>query len=310
MNGLDPRALRDAFGRFMTGVTVVTTVRADGVPVGFTANSFTSVSMEPPLLLVCPGKFLSSYATFSGCKSFAVSILAEGQESISNTFASSKGNRFAEVATRIDGNGVPVIDGSVATFSCNTHEVHEAGDHAILIGEVTAFESHERAALGYQTGNYFSIGLERAAQLATAPKTVCGAIIQMLDTVLLRSTSDGYQPPQLTLPNTSNLAHSLAAFLSKQGVDAEIGPVYSVFDDVAMGTHYAYLLASAHTPKPENDTGGLRAIPIVDLPTLRYTTEATAVMMRRFSQEAQTRDFTLYLGDAEQGDKHKLKDRS
>lgn len=80
MTQFDPRDLRSAFGRFMTGVTVVTARAPDGTSVGFTANSFTSVSMDPPLLLVCPGKFLSSYQTFAECTDFAISILAEGQE--------------------------------------------------------------------------------------------------------------------------------------------------------------------------------------------------------------------------------------
>ncbi|MEP0940380.1 MAG: flavin reductase family protein, partial [Rhizobiaceae bacterium] len=88
MSAPDPRVLRDAFGAYMTGVTVVTARRADGVAVGFTANSFTSVSLDPPLLLVCPGKFLSSYETFASCTHFAVSVLAEGQKDIATVFAS------------------------------------------------------------------------------------------------------------------------------------------------------------------------------------------------------------------------------
>ena len=90
----DPRALRDAFGSFMTGVTVVTALGPDGNPVGFTANSFSSVSLDPPLLLVCPGKFLSSFEVFANCTHFAVNILAEGQEAGANTCASVKCDRF------------------------------------------------------------------------------------------------------------------------------------------------------------------------------------------------------------------------
>jgi len=98
MTTLDPRALRNAFGSFMTGVTVITSRDASGAPVGFTANSFTSVSLDPPLLLVCPGKFLSSYDAFTNCSHFAVNVLAEGQEEVSNTFAGYKGDRFAKAA--------------------------------------------------------------------------------------------------------------------------------------------------------------------------------------------------------------------
>ena len=76
MSTPDPRALRDAFGAFITGVTVVTTLDGGGTPVGFTANSFTSVSLDPPLLLVCPGRALSSFPVFQDCRHFAVSVLA------------------------------------------------------------------------------------------------------------------------------------------------------------------------------------------------------------------------------------------
>ena len=104
----DPRALRDAFGSFMTGVTVVTCKDATGAPAGFTANSFSSVSLDPPLLLVCPGKALSSYASFAGCTRFAVNILAADQKDVANTFASHKGNRFSCVRHHEDafGNGL------------------------------------------------------------------------------------------------------------------------------------------------------------------------------------------------------------
>ena len=85
---IDPKALRGAFSRFMTGVTVVTSLTPKGEPVGFTANSFASVSLDPPLLLVCPGNHLSSFEVFQSATRFGVSILAEGQEEISNMFAS------------------------------------------------------------------------------------------------------------------------------------------------------------------------------------------------------------------------------
>ena len=95
MTDLDPRELRAAFGRYMTGVTVVTSRDARDDPVGFTANSFTSVSLDPPLLLVCPGRHVSSFAVFRTAPRFGVSILAEGQEEVSNLFAGGPGDRFS-----------------------------------------------------------------------------------------------------------------------------------------------------------------------------------------------------------------------
>lgn len=158
MSDLDPRALRDAFGRFMTGVTVVTTLGEDGRPVGFTANSFSSVSLDPPLLLVCPGKFLSSYHAFLACDRFCVSVLSEDQKAAANTFAGFKGDRFAQVAHQPDRHGVPLLEGAVARFSCRTHQIVPAGDHALLIGEVTAFDQSDAAGLGYVGGQFFRPG--------------------------------------------------------------------------------------------------------------------------------------------------------
>ena len=155
MTLLDPLKLRSAFGNFLTGVTVVTATRSDGIPVGFTANSFSSVSLDPPLLLVCPGKSLSSYKTFAGCSHFAVNILAEDQQDIATTFASLKGDRFAKVAHRFDLHGSALIDGAVAQFSCAAHQSVPAGDHCILMGQVVAVLQNEKLGLGYLNGEFF-----------------------------------------------------------------------------------------------------------------------------------------------------------
>lgn len=153
----DPRALRSAFGSYMTGVTVVSARTRDGVPVGFTANSFTSVSLDPPLLLVCPGKSLSSYDAFASCRHFAVNILAAQQKEVANIFAGDQGDRFAKVPHALNEQGVPLIQGALAQFSCATEQCVEAGDHLILIGRVEAFTHVEGDGLGYASGRYFNL---------------------------------------------------------------------------------------------------------------------------------------------------------
>lgn len=308
MSALDPRALRDAFGRFMTGVTVVTTRGADGAPVGFTANSFSSVSLDPPLLLVCPGRFLSSFETFRTCETFAVSVLAEGQQEVSNTFASFKGDRFARIAHNVDCHGIPVIDGAVARFSCRTHRVVEAGDHVVLLGEVAEFDARDLPGLGYLGGQYFSLGLERRAREARA--SFAGAILQLGDRVLLEKTDSGVRPTQMAQAERHGVSEGLARHLAGLGYAAKIGPVYSVFDDPESGVQYAYLLATAAAADAGPAAPGLAAVPISDLTELTYTTPAIAAMMRRFAREAQTRDFTLYLGDVTSGDTHVLSERT
>ncbi|MGI9365839.1 MAG: flavin reductase family protein [Rhizobiaceae bacterium] len=304
MSQMDPRSLRNAFGSFMTGVTVVTTCDAAGAPVGFTANSFTSVSIDPPLLLVCPGKFLSTYEAFANCKYFAVNILSEGQESISNTFASFKDDRFAQAAHHADKQGVPLIDGALANFSCTTQQVIPAGDHCILIGSVRDFTHSQGRGLGYAGGQYFSLGLKRAALEQVQDKAVCGAIIQQNDHVLLEKTVDGFRPPQVLLEDRGRLRQALTGELAARGAPVRLDAAYSVFN--AGRTHHAYFLA---TPMANAGTKNLQAVAISDLPTLDYTTLFIADMMARFAIESRTRSFALYLGDAERGDVHTLPER-
>jgi flavin reductase (DIM6/NTAB) family NADH-FMN oxidoreductase RutF len=306
MSALPPRELRDAFGRFMTGVTVVTARNEAGQPAGFTANSFTSVSLDPPLLLVCPGKHLSSFGIFETCAHFAVSVLAEDQKEISNTFAGTSGDRFAQVPHAPDAHGTPVIDGAVARFSCRTFRRIDAGDHMILLGEVTGFDTADKRALGYERGQYFSLGLERAVGISHGLAQVCGALIQSRGDVILETTPHGYRPPQIALPARRDLAPALAKALAKRGVPARIGPVYSVFDDAKAGQHHAYLLAYPTGAITLPAESGLRAVPLSELAGLSYASPAIATMMMRFAHEAHTRDFTLYLGDAEAGDTHRL----
>ena len=306
MSALDPRALRSAFGRFMTGVTVVTTRDKNGNPLGFTANSFSSVSMDPPLLLVCPGKFLSSYATFAGCEHFAVNILAEGQEDVSNIFASFKGDRFAKVTHHDDLHGIPVLDGALARFSCSMHSFTEAGDHGILVGRIRDFEQHDGHGLGYASGQYFSLGLERAALEHTKGMTVCGAIIGDAGRVLLEKTANGYRPLQVTLEGRNNLRSSLCADLETRGISIELGQAYSVFDDRQSALHHVYFLGNG---MPEVVPSPIESVPIDRLSEVTYASPTISQMMTRYAVEARTRSFGLYLGDEQHGDVHKPTDR-
>ena len=301
MTQVDPRLLRNAFGSFMTGVTVVTAVRADGAPVGFTANSFSSVSLDPPLLLVCPGKFLSSYETFANCTNFAVNVLSEGQEGISNIFASSKGDRFAQVPHHLDAHGVPLITGAAVQFSCTTNRIVPAGDHCILIGQVDAFSHADAAGLGYVNGHYFSLGLERAPFVEKSGPAVCGAIVESGDSVLMVVTKDGLRPPHCTHTERGRLINDLRDTLIAKGIDANLGQAYSVFESVAPRAHNTYFLATGHIKTPNS---GIVAVPIADLAQQSFASAPIARMMSRFALEQQTRTFGLYLGDTEEGATH------
>ncbi|WP_095588975.1 flavin reductase family protein [Actibacterium ureilyticum] len=129
------RALRDAMGRFATGVTIVTARTADG-PLGITANSFTSVSLDPPLVLWSPAKRSARCAAFCAAPEFAIHVLAADQAPLAMQFARS-GTEFDPAHWQIGDDGLPLLTHYAARFVCRPHAQHDAGDHVLIIGEVT-----------------------------------------------------------------------------------------------------------------------------------------------------------------------------
>ena len=148
--------LRSAFGSYVTGVTVVTANSNEGEPVGFTANSFTSVSLDPALLLVCVGKDLSSYEIFSSTKRYAVNILGSDQKQLADRFARYSGKRFESIEWQNSELGSPLLGGSCAWFDCTVFSRLEAGDHDVLIGKIHSFTDLGKNGLGYFRHEYFS----------------------------------------------------------------------------------------------------------------------------------------------------------
>lgn len=295
--------LRNAFGSYMTGVTVVTAIANDGTPVGFTANSFSSVSLEPPLLLVCPATSLSSYSTFETCKNFAINVLAADQQDVSNNFAHCDDDRFAKVQWHRDESGSPILDGVAASFSCKRHDGVLAGDHLILVGEVLSVDFSGKPGLGYANGSYFSLELERrAANLAdsSAPVNI-GAIIEHKDSVLMQETESGWQPITVNAVQRTGSLASLRQFLLETGLTVDFGPVYSIFENSRDHEYSTYYRAVA----VNNEAAGLGEYIDVDkLSLLSYTTAAVADMMNRYVAERKSGVFNLYVGDEAQGEIH------
>ena len=154
-SGSDARTLRDAMGCFATGVTIITAHGSDGRPVGLTANSFTSVSLDPPLLLVCIANNSGSAEVLRGIDDFAVNVLQIGQQPVSNLFAGKSEDRFAGTRWEVGEYGAPILPSSLGIFECKRDALHEAGDHFILVGRVekASFEPR-RDPLLYFRGKY------------------------------------------------------------------------------------------------------------------------------------------------------------
>lgn len=153
--GSDARTLRDALGCFATGVTVVTARTSEGRPIGLTANSFTSVSLEPPLLLVCIANNAGCAPVLGDADYFGVNVLQIGQQPVSNRFAGKAIDKFEETDWSPGETGIPLIAGSLCSFECAREAVHHGGDHFILVGRVerATFESR-RDPLLYFRGKY------------------------------------------------------------------------------------------------------------------------------------------------------------
>ena len=146
----DTRPLRDAFSRFATGVTVVTCT-GDAGPVAMTANSFTSVSLEPPLVLWSVSRQSRRYPAFAAAEHYAIHVLGAEQRALSDLFAKD-GLALAQMAHTTTARGVPVIGGCLARFECRRSDIHYAGDHALIVGEVIRAGFRKGDALAFFGG--------------------------------------------------------------------------------------------------------------------------------------------------------------
>ena len=302
LSSFDNRELRTAFGSFMTGVTIVTTAGVDGSPRGFTANSFTSVSLEPPLLMICIGKAAASMEVFRQAKGFAVNILSEAQKDVSVLFASKRADKFAEARWRKGPFGSPLIEGSAAWFDCARYQVLDAGDHIILMGQIEAFSYSDGNPLGYARGHYVTLGLEQAAVNAasSASRTVVGAILESDNRLVL--LPDPSRPQGLTLPEVgrqgqNGSASQLHELLSREGMDATLGFLFAVFENPATREQCIFYRGEALL----HARGRTVLADFEDIPWDRLPDEPTRNMLRRYAAERKIGRFKVYSGDHRQG---------
>ena len=153
---IDDARFRQAMGYFASGVTVVTTASA-GELYGMTVSSFASVSLHPPLILICIDKGVPSHDMIRDAGCFVVNILEERQEHLSRRFATTTNDKFKGVAWHSGQLGLPVLDNTLAAIECRLHQVHDGGDHTIFVGEVVDAEIREGAPLLYYRRGYHEL---------------------------------------------------------------------------------------------------------------------------------------------------------
>jgi flavin reductase (DIM6/NTAB) family NADH-FMN oxidoreductase RutF len=156
MHGVEPALFRQLLGRFATGVTVLTT-RApapEGEPIGMTASSVASVSLDPPLVLVSVDRQHEMHTALQAASSFVLNVLAADQEAISRRFAGDEPNRFSGVGFRSNKQGIAVLDGVLAHIECEKQTAIPAGDHTVFLGLVIGGSVTDRRPLLYYRGGY------------------------------------------------------------------------------------------------------------------------------------------------------------
>lgn len=154
---MDQRTFRDVVGHFGTGVTVITALGPEG-PLGFTCQSFTSLSLDPPLIMFGPARTSSSWPGIRSVGRFSVNILSAGNEELSSTFARSGVDRFAGLDWTLSPNGAPRLPGILASLDCELQAEHDGGDHTIVVAAVQALEIHQSGdPLLYYRGRYLRV---------------------------------------------------------------------------------------------------------------------------------------------------------
>ncbi|MCP5085305.1 MAG: flavin reductase family protein, partial [Rhodobacteraceae bacterium] len=292
---------RNAFGSFATGVTVITTRQTDDTPRGFTANSFSSASLDPPLLLVCLAKSAHSCDVFAKADHFSVNVLADDQKEISGLFASQSPDKFNIAAWHAGPLDMPVIDNALTSFTCARHRLVDAGDHLILIGRVLSHSSTEAKPLGFFRGAYFDIGLENslADAAAGANHVSIGAVLAKGNSVLLELGRDGaVSVPKA--PSAENTVEGLAAYLKQLGVTPKLDHLYAVFQNTQNGTHSIIYHGIVAGDAP----GGMGFFDLNALPLERVESEAEQSMLRRFQRENRHGAFGIYHGTEIKGVVH------
>ncbi|TDF85953.1 flavin reductase [Pseudomonas sp. H9] len=185
----DPQSFRAALGTFTTGVTIITSRGEDGEPVGITANSFNSVSLNPPMVLWSLAKNARSLPAFSSGKHWNVHVLSHEQETLSGRFARQGEDKFAGVDLDEGITPAPLLQDCTARFQCRTAFQYEGGDHVIFVGEVLAFDHSERSPLAFQAGQY-ALATRKPRQelrLSSTPPPECSYTEDLLGYLLGRA---------------------------------------------------------------------------------------------------------------------------
>lgn len=297
---VDPLAFRNALGTFATGVTVITTQTSGGPPLGLTANSFTSLSLKPPLVIVCVDVRSATLAAIKTSRAFAVSVLSEGQRALSNVFAGKAADKFAGVAWRAGATGAPLIDGAIGWFDCDLEAVHPGGDHDIVVGRVRDFGQAALQPLGYFRGSYFTASQEQ--ETIQRGRAVFAAIVEWEGSILLHKASDGtWGLPSVLAGAKGRRLGGLREALAAAGAPAEMDFVYSVAE-AADGAQAQITYRGQATARPDlTDPGNWRLADAEACRATDFDRYETKMTVLRYFRERRDAYFALFADTGDHG---------
>ncbi|MEE9447542.1 MAG: flavin reductase family protein [Arenicellales bacterium] len=310
MNQATQQDLRQILGKFLTGVTVVTTLDQHQVPVGFTANSFTSVSLDPPLVLVCIAKSAGLATIFRRTNAFAINVLSAEQDALSNGFARKDEDRFAGIDWQSKTTGSPILKGCAAWLDCEMHEKIIAGDHIILIGRIVNAQKSNLHPLGYYQGQYCEIDLSKEDfEQIEARKSVhssTGILVEFNDQLLLVKQDDGrYDVPRTAPGDTEDSGVNTA--MMKLGIEVHNKVLFSVVE----GRHHQRLSIyyRCNVEPSEALPKGGQYFALNALPMTKLSRPDLVAILERYVEEKNGGQFGIYIGDEHQGHLEKIAER-
>lgn len=301
----DTRSLRNAFGAFMTGVTIVTAWDAEGTPRGFTANSFTSVSLDPALVLVCIAKSANGLPVYEAAEHFAINILGDWQRDLSNTFAGRSADKFAGVTLLDSERSAPCLADSLSVLCCARRQLIDAGDHLILLGEVLRYRDGVGSPLGYFRGSYidFAEGSKAIqADLRTAVKVGC-LISADNGLVLVREPGrEEWSLPEVFWREGVSQRAVIGEVFRRVGLAGDVAFIYSIFEEAGSGFTRLIFRGDA-VGRTDKAPEGLevRVFGAAEQPWLRVSGDYTVSMIRRFFKEREADNFGIYCDTADGG---------
>lgn len=278
--GFDPQDFRAALGTFTTGVTIITTRAADGEPIGITANSFNSVSLNPPLVLWSLAKNARSREAFANAKHWNVHVLSAAQEALSGRFARQGEDKFSGLELDEGISKAPLLNGCTARFQCRTAFSYDGGDHIIFVGEVLAYDRSELPPLVFQSGQYALAARKprEEVRLGSRPPPECSYTEDLLGYLLGRAH---YQ-----------MLHALRQLLSTQALDERsffILSVLSIRDGLSLQEINGFI---SYTGMLADETS-MSALESQRLVAIEQDEERTRYVLTADGREASLRQIAL-----------------